>query len=345
MVNTIMEVLHTLHMDLCGPIRVQSINGKKYILIIVDDYSRFTWVKFFRSKDETLEFVVKLLKQLQVGLNKTVRNVRTDNGTEFVNKDLTAYYESVGITHEKTVPRTPQQNGVAEAIATAFYTQNRSPIHTLHNKTPYELMHDKKPNLSFLRVFGALCYPTNDSEDLGKLKAKADIGFFLTGQTAPVHSSSGHAPNLLMPRPISFVLVPNPTSVAPYVPLTYKELEILLQPMFDEHFEPPTVDRLVPPVPVAQVPVNPSGPSVSISIDQDAPLGNHSPSSSDHQSSSVHHGVTADHSFEVNPFALANGKPFVNVFALNPRSEALSSGEILIAESNQSTQPHEHLRK
>ncbi|GKA12857.1 retrovirus-related pol polyprotein from transposon TNT 1-94 [Tanacetum coccineum] len=106
-VNTIMEVLHTLHMDLCGPIRVQSINRKKYILIIVDDYSRFTLVKFLRSKDETPEFVVKLLKQLQVGLNKMVRNVRTDNGTEFVNKYLYAYYESVSITHEKTVLRTP----------------------------------------------------------------------------------------------------------------------------------------------------------------------------------------------------------------------------------------------
>ncbi|GJW60182.1 retrovirus-related pol polyprotein from transposon TNT 1-94 [Tanacetum coccineum] len=267
-VNTIMEVLHTLYMDLCGPMR-----------------------------DETPKFVVKLLKQLQADLNKTVRNVRTDNGTEFVNKDLTAYYESVDITHEKTIPRTPQPNDVverwnrtlveaaqtmlifskapmflwAEAIATACYTQNRSLIHTLHNKTPYELVHDKKPDLSFLRVFGALCYPTNDSEDLGKLKAKADI-------------SSGPAPNLLMPGPISFGLVPNPTPAAPYVHPTYKELEILFQPMFDEYFEPPTVDRLVPPVLAAQVPVNPSGSSVSISVDQDAPLGNHSPSSSDHQS-------------------------------------------------------------
>ncbi|GJS88264.1 retrovirus-related pol polyprotein from transposon TNT 1-94 [Tanacetum coccineum] len=107
-INTIMEVLHTLHMDLCGPLRVQSINGKKYILLIVDDYSRFTWVKFLRSKDETPAFVINLLKQLQVGLNKTVRFVQTDNGTEFVNKDLTDYYESVGITHEKTVPRTPR---------------------------------------------------------------------------------------------------------------------------------------------------------------------------------------------------------------------------------------------
>ncbi|GJS24333.1 putative reverse transcriptase domain-containing protein [Tanacetum coccineum] len=343
MVNTIMEVLHTLHMDLCGPMRVQSINGKKYILVIVDDYSRFIRVKFLRSKDETPEFVVKLLKQLQVGFNKTVKNVRTDNGTEFVNKDLTAYYESDSITHEKTIPRTPQQNG--------------------------------KPDLYFLRVFGALCYLTNDRGDLGKFKAKADIGFFvgytpnrkgyriynkrtrlimetihvtfneLTGQTAPVHSSSGPAPNLLTPGPISSWLVPNPTPAAPYVPPTYKELEILFQPMFDEYFESLTVDRLVPPVPKAQVPVNPSGPSISISVNQDAPLGNHSPSFSDHQSSLVHHGVAADHSFKVNPFAPANHEPFVNVFAPDPSSEASSSGEISIAESNQSTQPHEHLQK
>ncbi|GJW28290.1 retrovirus-related pol polyprotein from transposon TNT 1-94 [Tanacetum coccineum] len=112
--NTNLEVLNTLHMDLCGPMRVQTINGKKYILVIVDDYSRFTWVKFFRSKDETPAVVIKFLKQIQVGLNKTVRYVRTDNGTEFVNKDLTDYYERVAIFHQKTVPRTPQQNGVVE---------------------------------------------------------------------------------------------------------------------------------------------------------------------------------------------------------------------------------------
>ncbi|GJT00171.1 retrovirus-related pol polyprotein from transposon TNT 1-94 [Tanacetum coccineum] len=180
--NTNMEVLHTLHMDLCGPMRVQSINGKKYILVIVDDYSRFTWVKFLRSKDETPEFVINFLKQIQVGLNKTVRYIRTDNGTEFVNQVMSKYYEGVGIFHQKSVPRTPQQNGVverrnrtlveaartmlifskapmflwAEAVATACYTQNRSLIHTRHNKTPYELVHDKKPDLTFLRVFGAL---------------------------------------------------------------------------------------------------------------------------------------------------------------------------------------------
>ncbi|GJW34871.1 retrovirus-related pol polyprotein from transposon TNT 1-94 [Tanacetum coccineum] len=158
--NTNLEVLNTLHMDLCGPMRVQTINGKKYILVIVDDYSRFTWVKFLRSKDETLE-------------------------------DLTEYYERVGIFHQKTVPRTPQQNDVverrnrtlveaartmlifskapmflwAEVVATACYTR----CFYGQKHTPYELVHDKKPDLTFFRVFGALCYPTNDSEDLGKL--------------------------------------------------------------------------------------------------------------------------------------------------------------------------------
>ncbi|GJS79874.1 retrovirus-related pol polyprotein from transposon TNT 1-94 [Tanacetum coccineum] len=112
--NTNLEVLNTLHMDLCGPMRVQTINGKKYILVIIDDYSRFTWVKFLRSKDETPEVVIKFLKQIQVGLNKTVRYVRTDNGTKFFNKDLTEYYERVSIFHQKKVPRTPQQNDVVK---------------------------------------------------------------------------------------------------------------------------------------------------------------------------------------------------------------------------------------
>ncbi|GKA39465.1 putative ribonuclease H-like domain-containing protein [Tanacetum coccineum] len=372
-INTITEVLHTLHMYLCGLLRVQSINGKKYILVIVDDYSRFTWVKFLRSKDETPVFVINLLKQLQVGLNKTVRFVRTDNGTEFVNKNLTDYYESVGITHEKTVLRTPQQNGVverrnrtlveaartmlifskaplflwAEAVATACYTQNRSLIHTLHNKTLYELVHDKKSDLSFLRIFRALCYPTNDSEDLGKLKAKAYIGFFvgytpnrkgyriynkrtrqimetihvtfdeLTEQTAPVHFSSGPNPNLLTPGPISLGLVPNFAPAIPYMPY----------------------------VPAAPTPAIPTGPSVSISFDHDAPSGSHSPSSSAHQSSLVHHGVATKHSFEVNPFAAIEHEPFVNVFAPDLNSKASSSEILTITTSNQSTQPHEHLRK
>ncbi|GJU04423.1 retrovirus-related pol polyprotein from transposon TNT 1-94 [Tanacetum coccineum] len=224
-------------------------------------------------------------------------------------------------------------------------------------------------------LFLALCYPTNDSEDLGKLKAKADIGFFvgyapnrkgyriynkrtrqiletihvtfdeLTGQTDPVHSSSGPAPNLLTPRPISLGLVPNSAPAIPYVPPTNNDLELLFQPMFDEYFETPTGDHQMPPVPAAPTPAILTGPSVSISFDRDAPSGIHSPSSSAHQSSSVHHGIATEHSFEVNPFTATEHEPFVNVFAPDLNSEASTSGVITITAPNQSTQPHEHLRK
>ncbi|GKE34427.1 retrovirus-related pol polyprotein from transposon TNT 1-94 [Tanacetum coccineum] len=80
-------------MDLCGPMHMESINGKKYILVIVNDHLRFTWVNFLRSKDETPEVIIKCLKHIQVRLNATVRNVRKDNGTKFVNQTLRKYYE------------------------------------------------------------------------------------------------------------------------------------------------------------------------------------------------------------------------------------------------------------
>ncbi|GJS35119.1 retrovirus-related pol polyprotein from transposon TNT 1-94 [Tanacetum coccineum] len=158
--------------------RVESINEKKYILL-VDDYLRFTWVKFLRTRDETPELIVKFLKQVQVSLQETVRFVRTDNGTEFVNQTLRSYFEDVGITHQTSIERTPQQNDVAKAIATACYTQNQSLIHTRYNKTPYELLRNCKPDHKFLHVFGARCYLTNDGEDLGKLKPKVVIGIFI----------------------------------------------------------------------------------------------------------------------------------------------------------------------
>ncbi|GJV47319.1 retrovirus-related pol polyprotein from transposon TNT 1-94 [Tanacetum coccineum] len=185
-INNNNEILHTLHLDLCGPMRVESINRKKYVLVIVDDYSRFDWVKFLRSKDETLEVIKKFLVNVQRALNTTVRYIHTYNGTEFLNKTLNEYYAVVGITHQTSVPRSPQQNGVAEAVATANYTLNRSLIHIIHGKTYYELLHKKKPDLSFLRVFRSLCYPTNDYDDLGKLKAKADIDNVIGDLTQPV---------------------------------------------------------------------------------------------------------------------------------------------------------------
>ncbi|GKG06916.1 retrovirus-related pol polyprotein from transposon TNT 1-94, partial [Tanacetum coccineum] len=110
--DTNQEKLYLLHMDLCGLMRVESINGKKYILVIVEDYSRFTWVKFLRSKDDAPDAIIKCIKNIQVRLNATVRNVRTDNGTEFVNQTLRDFYENVGISHQTFVALTPQQNNI-----------------------------------------------------------------------------------------------------------------------------------------------------------------------------------------------------------------------------------------
>ncbi|GJY43996.1 retrovirus-related pol polyprotein from transposon TNT 1-94 [Tanacetum coccineum] len=112
--DTNQEKLYLLHMDLCGPMCVTSVNGKKYILVIVDDYSRFTWVKCLRSKDKALNFIIKFLKMIQVRLKVPVRQIRTYNGTEFVNQTLREYYEKVGISHETSIARSPQQNGIVE---------------------------------------------------------------------------------------------------------------------------------------------------------------------------------------------------------------------------------------
>nr|GEV31653.1 retrovirus-related Pol polyprotein from transposon TNT 1-94 [Tanacetum cinerariifolium] len=103
--------LNLLHMDLCGPMRVASINGKKYILVIVDDYSRYTWTLFLRSKDETPEVLKGFLMMIQRNLQALVITVCTDRGTEFLNKTLNAFFKEEGIEHQTSTARTPEQNG------------------------------------------------------------------------------------------------------------------------------------------------------------------------------------------------------------------------------------------
>nr|GEY74172.1 hypothetical protein [Tanacetum cinerariifolium] len=160
--------LHLLHMDFCRPIRIASISGNRYVLVIVDDYSRYTWVHFLRSKDEAPEVIITFLKRITVLLQSPAIIIRTDNGIEFKNQVLKEYFDTVGISHQ-----------MSYAIATACFTQNRSIIHRHFNKTPYELINGRKLDISFLHVFEALCYPKNDRKDIGKLGAKGDIGFFI----------------------------------------------------------------------------------------------------------------------------------------------------------------------
>ncbi|GJY08638.1 retrovirus-related pol polyprotein from transposon TNT 1-94 [Tanacetum coccineum] len=296
-----------------------------YILVIVNDYSRFTWVRFLRTKDEAPEAIIKCIKNIQVRLNATVRNVRTDNGTEFVNQTLREFYENVGISHQTSVARTPQQNDIverrnqtlveaartmlifskallflwAEAINTACYTQNRSLIRLRYNKTPYELMQDKKPDLSFFHVFGALCYPTNDNDDLGKLDAKADIGIFVgyapakkvfriynkrtlkiikkihvtfdeLTSMASEQFSSGLGLHSMTPATSCSRLIPNTVSQQPYIPPNRDDWDHLFRPMFDEYFNPPSIIVSLVLVIAAPRAVVLANSLVSTSIEQDA---------------------------------------------------------------------------
>ncbi|GJZ18132.1 retrovirus-related pol polyprotein from transposon TNT 1-94 [Tanacetum coccineum] len=254
--------------------RVESINWKKYILVIVNDYTRFSWVRFLRTKDETPEVIKKFIILMQRALNATVRYLRTDNGTEFVNKTLTEFCESVGITHNTSVPRTPQQND----------------------------------------VFGSLCYPTNNYDDLGKLKAKADIGIFIgyaptkkayriynkrtrkiqetvhvtfdeftKGMTsvqpsiglgsnlmAPGHNGAGPEINNLQSGRIGSGRVTTPTT--PIVPPTEKQLSKRFQPLLDEdeEFPPDVCPHLVNVVPPRALKIAPDSPSRK-TVTEDAP--------------------------------------------------------------------------
>ncbi|KAJ9544645.1 hypothetical protein OSB04_024352 [Centaurea solstitialis] len=197
--------LEMIHMDLCGPIRIQSTSGKKYILVMVDEYSRYTWLEFLRMKSEAPELIIKFIKRIQVLFQLPVRKIRSDNGTEFKNATLDAYLTSVGISHNFSGAYTPQQNGVvgrpnrtlveaartmlaysglpltfwAEAVSTACFTQNRTIINKRFKKTPYHIINRRVPNVKFFHVFGCRCYILNNRDNLGKFDKKADEGYFL----------------------------------------------------------------------------------------------------------------------------------------------------------------------
>nr|GEX34900.1 retrovirus-related Pol polyprotein from transposon TNT 1-94 [Tanacetum cinerariifolium] len=270
--DTNQEKLYLLHMDLCGLMRVESINGKKYI---------------------------------PVRLKVPVCHIRTDNETEFVNQTLRDYYEEVGIFHETSVASSPQQNRVVErrnhtlieaartmliyaqaplflrakAMATACFTQNRSIIRLRHGKTPYELLHSKLHDLSFFYVFGALYYPINDSENLAM---------------ASEQSSSGPALNEMTLGIISSGLVQKSSLSTSYVPPLRNDSDLLFLPMFDELLNPlPSVVNQAPEVIAPTTKVIPpvhadlTCSPFSTTVDQDAPSTSKSHTTTEIQSSVI----------------------------------------------------------
>ncbi|KAJ9546782.1 hypothetical protein OSB04_019325 [Centaurea solstitialis] len=204
-ISSISSPLQLLHMDLFGPVNVQSIAGKKYTLVIVDEYSRYTWVFFLRSKSDAPEEIILFVRKMERLNNLTVRSIRSDHGTEFKNSTLETFFEHKGISQNFSSVRTPQQNGVAErrnrtlieaarsmlseanlatqfwaeAVNTACYTQNRSLIVKRFRRTAYELFRNRKPSIEHLHIFGCVCYILNNKDNLGKFDSKSDDGIFL----------------------------------------------------------------------------------------------------------------------------------------------------------------------
>nr|GFB15544.1 hypothetical protein [Tanacetum cinerariifolium] len=160
--------LQLLHMDLCSPMRVASINGKRYVLVIVDDYSRYTWTHFLRSKDDTPEVLIDFLRLVQRGLQAQVGVVRTDKGTKFLNQTLHAYFAAEGIQHQTSVARTPKQNGVVER-------QNR----TLVKAARTMLNTAKVPLFFWAEAIATACFTQNYGENLDKMKEKGDECIFV----------------------------------------------------------------------------------------------------------------------------------------------------------------------
>ena len=197
--------LELLHLDLFGPTRTSSLNGKKYGLVIVDDYTRWTWVMFLAHKDESFKVFSIFCKRIQNEKGMCINSIRSDHGGEFENESFQLFCEENGIHHNFSAPRTPQQNGVverknrslqemartmlndnsiskhfwAEAVNTACYIQNRIYIRPILNKTPYELWKGRKPNISYFHSFGCQCFILNTKDSLGKFDAKVDSGIFL----------------------------------------------------------------------------------------------------------------------------------------------------------------------
>nr|GEU82240.1 putative ribonuclease H-like domain-containing protein [Tanacetum cinerariifolium] len=204
-VSFVSQPLQRLHMDLFGPTFVKSLNKKSYCLVVTDDYSRFTWVFFLATKDETSPILKTFITGIENQLSLKVKIIRSDNRIELKNNDLNQFCGMNRIKREFSVPRTPQQNGIderknrtlieaartmladsllpilfwVEAVNTTCYVQNRVLVTKPQNKTPYELLLSRTPSIGVMRPFGCPVTILNTLDPLGKFDRKADEGFLV----------------------------------------------------------------------------------------------------------------------------------------------------------------------
>lgn len=185
--------------DVCGPFEKDSLGGSKYFLLLKDEYSHFRYVFFIKQKSEVTNKVEYCLKQIQKEIGHGIKMFRSDNGTEFINKQMQKFLESEGIKHQRTVAYTPEQNACAEremrtiveaartllhsnklpaflwaeAINSSVYVLNRTGTSSVENKSPYEIWFNKSVNVNNLKVFGSVVYSHIPKEKRKKLDKKA----------------------------------------------------------------------------------------------------------------------------------------------------------------------------
>lgn len=198
------KTLELLHTDVCGPLPVTSLGGSNYFVTVLDDYSRLSIIKPLTYKSDTAGALRDIITLLETQTGNRVQRLRSDNGSEFLNSNLGNFLKTKGIQHETAIRYSPEQNGAAErlnrtlmekvrsmlaasklpknlwaeALATANYVRNRSPV-SGKDLTPWELFFGTKPNVSHLRTFGARAYAHIPKQLRTKLESTSEPGIFL----------------------------------------------------------------------------------------------------------------------------------------------------------------------
>jgi len=189
--------LDLVHTDLCGPMKVTSIGGAKYILQFIDDSSRWGQVYFLKSKSEVSQALQDFVIMMENQTGRKIKIIQSDNGKEFVNATIDEFLKKRGIIRRLTVPYCPQQNGVAErrnrivemarclllqsglppsfwaeAVNTANYIRSRCPSKSLDGRTPFEALSEKILDVSQFREFGQRVFVLCNKPGIGKLDSR-----------------------------------------------------------------------------------------------------------------------------------------------------------------------------
>lgn len=191
--------LELIHSDVCGPIKPESLGQGNYFVTFIDDSTRYTWIYIIKNKSDVFETFKSWKSIVENQYNAKLKKLRTDNGGEYTSNSFEKYLEMEGIIHQKTIPKTPEQNGVsermnrtliesvrsmlsdsglpktfwAEAVSTAVYVRNRCPTVALNNKTPYEALNGRKPNVKHLKIFGCISHAHVPKDERSKLDSKS----------------------------------------------------------------------------------------------------------------------------------------------------------------------------